>query len=163
MRTYPSWRNLQRIQSRTQCIYAPKARNWGNPPWREELSLEENLSLLLPYLVRFVDVSREQRLDGYGIDLPGRHGADTARMLILTAGARARRGAAEMEPFVLPDELTVTAWVQAKDRLRASSLCRQLSARSAYSLELDPLGSMTGKATGARATAPGRACASGSR
>lgn len=85
--TWAAAARLVVIQQQTHCIFAPAARLWGSPPWQPALGLAGNLEHCLPHFIRFVDVARELRLDGYAITLPGaEHGATLALLARHTRG-----------------------------------------------------------------------------
>ncbi|WP_229641629.1 YqcI/YcgG family protein [Waterburya agarophytonicola] len=47
------------------------SRLWGSPPYDEAKSFEENMEQIMEDMCNFLDVAREQRLDGYVLELPG--------------------------------------------------------------------------------------------
>ncbi|XP_052713399.1 uncharacterized protein LOC128187182 [Crassostrea angulata] len=58
------------VQENTECIFAKKAKLWGNQDWNQELSLEENVFRWLPTLLQFTIVCRQYKLDGFVIEIP---------------------------------------------------------------------------------------------
>ncbi|KAK3603516.1 hypothetical protein CHS0354_030375 [Potamilus streckersoni] len=62
---------FERIKVNSNCLFARKAKIWGSPPWKEQLSLEENIYRLIPMFLRFTILCQSQKLDGFLIELPG--------------------------------------------------------------------------------------------
>jgi len=44
---------------------------WGSYPWDSSISLEENISRTIPALAKFYECGREQKLDGFVIEVQG--------------------------------------------------------------------------------------------
>ena len=52
--TAPSVSHFQEIARRSQCPFANTAKLWGNPEWRTDLSLEENIDLAVPDMKQWI-------------------------------------------------------------------------------------------------------------
>lgn len=76
--------NFEPIRRGTHCLYAATSRLWGSPPYDEPISFEENMERILEDMCDFLDVAREQRLDGYVLELPGCGFAENIEMLSRT-------------------------------------------------------------------------------
>eukprot|EP00026_Physarum_polycephalum_P012973 Phypoly_transcript_13328.p1 GENE.Phypoly_transcript_13328~~Phypoly_transcript_13328.p1 ORF type:complete len:295 (+),score=37.24 Phypoly_transcript_13328:93-977(+) len=59
------------VMENTKCPFARKAVVWGSAPWRNDLSLEENVKQSLPNLVRFTQETRQKELDGFVFEIQG--------------------------------------------------------------------------------------------
>jgi hypothetical protein len=68
--TTDSLRDFERIKSRTECIFAKRAKIWGSPNWNKTLSLDENIFRMLPTFLKFVICCETVDLDGFVIQLP---------------------------------------------------------------------------------------------
>jgi hypothetical protein len=79
-----SVRNFEPIRRGTHCLYAATSRLWGSPPYDEAISFEENIDRVLQDMCDFLDVAREQRLDGYVLELPERGFAENIEILAHT-------------------------------------------------------------------------------
>ncbi|XP_061162480.1 uncharacterized protein LOC133171705 [Saccostrea echinata] len=66
----PAIENFKPIQENTECIFARRAKLWGNQEWDKDLSLEENTFRFLPSLLHFTLVCRQYKLDGFLIEVP---------------------------------------------------------------------------------------------
>ncbi len=79
-----SVRNFEPIRGGTHCLYAKTSRLWGSPPYYEAMGFEENMDRVIEDMCDFLDVAREQRLDGYVLELPGVGFAENLEMLAHT-------------------------------------------------------------------------------
>ncbi len=69
-----SLRRFARIQTATECIFAPTANMWGCPDYDDRLSLPANLHGWLPLFTQFCRVSESLEIDGVVFELPGPFG-----------------------------------------------------------------------------------------
>lgn len=76
-----SVRNFDPIRRGTHCLYATTSRLWGAPPYNKAMSFEENIDHVLENMCDFLDIAREQRLDGYLLELPGLDFGENLEML----------------------------------------------------------------------------------
>lgn len=58
------------IKQKTECVFAKRSKVWGSKDWSTELSLEENIYRLVPTFLKFSMMCRQNRLDGFLIELP---------------------------------------------------------------------------------------------
>jgi hypothetical protein len=64
-------KQFDNIRTKSQCTYAHHAKTFGAPPWHDNLTVEENLSLMLPSLMHFVSIAKQERIDGFVIEVTG--------------------------------------------------------------------------------------------
>ena len=76
--------NFEPIRRGTHCLYAITSRLWGSPSYDEAMGFEENMDRVLEDMCDFLDVAREQRLDGYVLELPGSGFGENIEMLACT-------------------------------------------------------------------------------
>ena len=61
--TSPAIERFDAIRKQTHCLFASRARLWGAPSWRDELSLEDNVRRALPAIALFCSCQRD--VDGF--------------------------------------------------------------------------------------------------
>eukprot|EP01127_Copromyxa_protea_P015461 TRINITY_DN4456_c0_g1_i2.p1 TRINITY_DN4456_c0_g1~~TRINITY_DN4456_c0_g1_i2.p1 ORF type:complete len:223 (+),score=40.24 TRINITY_DN4456_c0_g1_i2:7-675(+) len=57
------------VRTKSQCTYAHTAKTFGAPNWNSKLSIEDNLSSMIPSLLHFVSIARVEKIDGYLIEI----------------------------------------------------------------------------------------------
>jgi YqcI/YcgG family len=70
MPTPDQLKNFRTIQNATHCPFARAAKIWGAPPYRDSLTLDENLGTSLPLLIAFTCAAKSQTLDGFLFTFP---------------------------------------------------------------------------------------------
>ncbi|CAF0871812.1 unnamed protein product [Adineta ricciae] len=61
---------FHRIQNKSDCIFAKRARCWNAPHWLDTISVEDNCERLLPNFILFCAFVQEVSIDGYVIEIP---------------------------------------------------------------------------------------------
>lgn len=71
--------NFKLIKNSTECIFAKSSNIWGCNNWKDNLTLEENVALSIPMLIRFFSVFRDPKnfLDGFVFEIVGEKYTDT--------------------------------------------------------------------------------------
>ncbi|KAK3105295.1 hypothetical protein FSP39_021790, partial [Pinctada imbricata] len=65
-----SVRHFRQIQERTECIFAKRAKVWGNMDWNSDISLDDELSRCCATFLQFTIVCRQSKLDGFVFEIP---------------------------------------------------------------------------------------------
>ncbi|CAF3783557.1 unnamed protein product [Adineta steineri] len=65
-----SFHEFHRIQNKSDCIFAKRARCWNAPHWLDNISIEDNCERLLPSFILFCAFVKETSIDGYVIEIP---------------------------------------------------------------------------------------------
>lgn len=64
------FQEFHRIQNKSECIFAKRARIWSAPYWIESASIENNCERLLPSFMIFCSFVKDRSIDGYSIEIP---------------------------------------------------------------------------------------------
>jgi hypothetical protein len=75
-----SLKHLVPVQTESQCLFAKKAKAWGNE-WNPNLSLEENVERALPAITNFFLVGESLHLDAFSIEVQGKDYSSTIEQL----------------------------------------------------------------------------------
>jgi hypothetical protein len=62
--------SFREIQKNTACPFAPSSRYWGAPNWKNNKSETENWRVIATELLKFLIVSRKEKLDGFIVSAP---------------------------------------------------------------------------------------------
>jgi len=107
----PCLRRFRVVQEATECVYAPGTVLWGCPDYDAELSLERNLATTASVFARFGAESRERRLDGLVLELPGAGYSETVEQLAHTTDRALRYlGANDPAGNALQAEIDDPSW-----------------------------------------------------